>query len=164
MSRTPHFARPTTVGRVLAQIRQSARAHDFAVVAYCFMPDHVHLIVEGLTDEADLCRFVADFKRRSGFEFRRHQRETLWQSGYHDRVLRSEEDVPGTIAYILNNPARAASLSMRRTIRGPGRTATRWPSYSRWLDVRSVSGGTEVPPHRDSTLPPEGYPVPLPIR
>ena len=71
------------------------------------MPDHLHLVTQGLSANADLRRFVADFKQRSGFEHRRLVRTVLWQEGYHDRVLRSEDSVQRTVAYVLNNRVRA---------------------------------------------------------
>ena len=34
------------------------------IVAYCFMPGHVHLLVEGCTDDADALAFVHQAKQR----------------------------------------------------------------------------------------------------
>ncbi|KPC24144.1 Uncharacterized protein ABJ99_1024 [Pseudomonas syringae pv. cilantro] len=33
--------------------------------------------------------------------------ETLWQSGYHDQAVRSEQDMVGLARYIVANPLRA---------------------------------------------------------
>jgi putative transposase len=35
------------VERTLKQFRRTATIEKFAVLAYCFMPDHAHLLVEG---------------------------------------------------------------------------------------------------------------------
>ena len=70
-SRRPHLAEPSTADQVLSQIRRPAASHQFALVAYCFMPDHLHLVVEGLSSDSDLQRFAASFKQHSGY---RHQR------------------------------------------------------------------------------------------
>jgi putative transposase len=92
---------------VLSQILQSARAQYFAVLAYCLMPDHLHLVVEGTRADANLQVFVSSFKQRTGFEHSRTADTRLWQVGYHDRVLRQEESVLTTIAYVVTNPVRA---------------------------------------------------------
>lgn len=55
------------------------------------MPDHVHLLAEGTTPEFDLERFASSFKQKSGFTFSRARSARLWQDGYRDRILRSDE-------------------------------------------------------------------------
>ena len=71
------------------------------------MPDHVHLLIEGLTDDADMRAFVAIAKQKSGFDFAARDGHRLWQKGYHERVLRDEEASPDIIRYILANPVRS---------------------------------------------------------
>ena len=106
-ARIRHFTRPDTVGPVLSQIRQAAIARHFAVLAYCLMPDHLHLVVTGTHADACLPVFVSSFKQRSGFEHARVTGARLWQAGYHDRVMRRDESILATIAYVLENPVRA---------------------------------------------------------
>ena len=48
------FTEDAHVELVLSQIRRATRDQCFALTAYCFMPDHVHLLVEGRTHDADL--------------------------------------------------------------------------------------------------------------
>jgi putative transposase len=87
---------------------RTAAAYRFAVVAYCFMPDHLHVLVEGLAPDSDFRKFVAMYKQRSGFEHRRMHGQKLWQEGYFERILRSDEGLLPVVAYILGNPVRAA--------------------------------------------------------
>jgi hypothetical protein len=56
------------------------------------MPDHLHVLTEGTLLASDLPRFVASFKQQSGFWFARQYSARLWQDGYHDRVLRRDEE------------------------------------------------------------------------
>jgi putative transposase len=76
------------------------------VIAYCFMPDHVHLLVEGGTESADVRAFVHQAKQRAAFATREWARP-LWQPSYHDRVLRDDDATLGVARYILENPVRA---------------------------------------------------------
>lgn len=67
------------------------------------MPNHLRLLLE--TDE---CRkFLALFKQKTGYYFKQKSGLYLWQKSYYDHILRSDEDLRETVAYILNNPVRA---------------------------------------------------------
>jgi putative transposase len=90
----------------LEQILQSARLFDMAVIAYCFMPDHVHLLVEGCSDGADAIAFVHQAKQRSGYAFGRRGSDPLWQPSYYDRVLRHDDATIAVTRYIVENPVR----------------------------------------------------------
>jgi putative transposase len=71
------------------------------------MPDHVHLLVEGLTDDADLRRVVKRMKQGSGQTWRFRTGSRLWQEGYYERVLRAGDEPKPVARYILENPVRA---------------------------------------------------------
>ena len=72
-----------------ADVVESVRSHflnlatEFAcaILAYCFMPDHVHLLIEGTAENADLRSFVARAKQKSGFDFAAKHQHRLWQKG-----------------------------------------------------------------------------------
>jgi putative transposase len=101
------FVDDESVNAVLSQLRQCSAARGFAVIAYCFMPDHLHLLVEGLSDGADLRNFVRIFKQQSSYAWLQTHERPLWQRGYFDRVLREEDDTVTVARYILDNPIRA---------------------------------------------------------
>ena len=86
---------------------QIAMAHDFAIHAYCFMPDHVHVLLEGTTDQAFLPRFVSRWKQSTAHLIGQQHDIRLWQPGYFDRVLREQESSRATARYVLENPVRA---------------------------------------------------------
>jgi REP element-mobilizing transposase RayT len=71
------------------------------------MPDHLHLLVEGKTDDADCKRFIARVKQYSGFYFKRQFGTPLWQRYGFERVLRDDEQTFVVARYILENPVRA---------------------------------------------------------
>jgi putative transposase len=102
---------PVWFAVLIVQIRQLAGEEKFAVLAYCAMPDHLHLLVEGLLEDSQLPTFVLRLKQRTGFLYRRMTGRPLWQSGYYDRVLRHEEMSATVCRYILENPVRAGLTS-----------------------------------------------------
>ncbi len=71
------------------------------------MPEHLHLLVEGLRADADLKTFVARAKQFSGYYFKRETGRRLWQRYGYERVLRAEETTLSVIRYIVENPVRA---------------------------------------------------------
>ena len=93
--------------RTLDQFRRTAALEQFAIRAYCLMPDHVHLLVEGLAETSDLRRFAKMAKQRSGGVHRRRYGVKLWQEGYYDRVLRDGDDPAMLARYIIDNPIEA---------------------------------------------------------
>ena len=97
----------TAIG-TLAQFRTTAADNQFAILAYCLMPDHIHLLTEGLTEESDLLRFVRLGKQRAAYCYSKTtEGGQLWQEGFHDRVLRADDDIKATAKYVLENPVRA---------------------------------------------------------
>jgi putative transposase len=94
------FTNAGTVATVLGAIEAAAQIEHFEVLAYCFMPDHVHLLTQGASDRSDLQRFVKRWKQRTAFNYRRAHGHPLWQTGYFDHVLRRDED---TIRRILSS-------------------------------------------------------------
>jgi len=71
------------------------------------MPDHLHLLVEGLSSSADFRLFLKLVRRRTSVVARSIDLYPLWQDGYYERVLRKEEATPEIIRYIMANPVRA---------------------------------------------------------
>ena len=71
------------------------------------MPDHVHLLVEGVCADSDFKRFAKMTKQRSGGLYARTHHARLWQEGYYERVLREDDDARDLAKYIVNNPVRA---------------------------------------------------------
>ena len=101
------FRNATVVNPVLEELLRTASECAFAVLAYCFMRDHLHALVEGTADDANLRTFVKLFRQRATIAARSVVDRPLWQEGYFERVLREEDTTLEVIAYILRNPVRA---------------------------------------------------------
>jgi REP element-mobilizing transposase RayT len=57
---------------VVRQFRRTSGRWKFALLAYCLMPDHAHLLVEGTSDTSDLRLFIKSAKQSSGQRFAAH--------------------------------------------------------------------------------------------
>jgi REP-associated tyrosine transposase len=101
------FTDTAVVELVLQQLSRAAREQMFSVIAYCFMPDHLHLLIEGSSDDSDGRRFIRVFKQYSGYHYSQKRREALWQRYGFEHVLRDDELTVEVVKYILANPIRA---------------------------------------------------------
>jgi REP element-mobilizing transposase RayT len=91
------------------------------ILAYCIMPDHVHLLLSLRGEGKHLARLIGDFKRWVGREYQRRTAQELhWQSGFFEHVVRSHEDLRAIAEYILANPVRAGLAASWRDYRWCG--------------------------------------------
>ena len=49
---------------------------------------------------------MSNWKQRSGYHYKQHTGNSLWQESYFDRVLRDDEEMERTVRYVLENPVR----------------------------------------------------------
>ena len=106
------FVGAVVVDLVLRQILRAAVELGFEIIAYCFMPDHVHLLVDGSAPDSDLEQFGKMAKQYAGYSYKREYRSELWQPSFYDEVLRDEEGTWSVARYIVENPL-VAGLSKR---------------------------------------------------
>jgi len=103
--RKPYFKHKAIVDSLLLTLEEASRQFGFSVYAYCFMPDHLHLLLVGKEDSS-LRRFMTLFKQKGNFAFKKAYGDSLWQKSYYDHVLRKEEALNDVALYIFNNPVR----------------------------------------------------------
>ncbi len=101
------FTDAALVAALLEQISRAAVCCDFAVLAYCFMPDHLHLLVAGTSEHSDRLEFAHAVKQFTGYSYRRLASNGLWQKSYFDRVLRDTDSTEAVARYIFLNPVAA---------------------------------------------------------
>ena len=105
------FTDSHVVENCIETLHACSEKHGLAILAYCFMPDHLHLLVEG-GSESDFPHFIKNFKQQTGYAYRRSNSEILWQKSYYDHILRADEDVHQVAGYIIANPVRAALVTV----------------------------------------------------
>ena len=101
-----HFVNDEVVIKVIDILKRTAQQESFLVWAYCFMPDHVHLLVEGKNSGADMKNFVVSFKQQSAYWFEGIYGAKLWGANYYEHVLRNDEATTAVARYIIQNPVR----------------------------------------------------------
>jgi len=77
-------------------------------LAWVLMPDHFHGLLS-LGSGVDLSKVMKHLKARSARAIQQQRGVTgsLWETGFHDRALRKEEQRLPVARYIIANPLRA---------------------------------------------------------
>ena len=166
--RHPAFLDHEFTREAIARLLRTAGKFGFEVIAYCFMPDHVHLLLLGAREDSDFKAFIKSWNTQTGFYWRRRTTGRLWQDGYYERVIRSDVNVYFAAQYIVMNPVRAGlvhspgdyefSGSTRYTIAqllddghgpAPGDDGPKGPSLQESLQEREEDDGPEDPSRQE---------------
>ncbi len=109
-SKTPIFTNERIVSNVLDVLDSVCQKEQFSILAYCFMPDHLHILLAG-GERSVFIRMMKSFKQISSYRFRKSWGKPLWQRGYYDHVLRKDEEIEVVARYIWGNPVRNGLVS-----------------------------------------------------
>jgi putative transposase len=105
------FVEPQTIGifeDILGSVVTKAQC---IVPAYCFMPDHQHLIITGTSNDSDLWKAIVNYKQKTGFWLAENKPDVKWQKDFFDHIIRKDETLSTQVRYILDNPARKGIVS-----------------------------------------------------
>ena len=79
----------------------------FNLYGYCLMPDHFHGLIGIGESEVKLGRIIGAFKSLTTRIYWNYGDGKLWQRGYHDHIIRNEEDFFDCLKYTKENPSKA---------------------------------------------------------
>jgi putative transposase len=113
--------------RVIATLREIAQQHHFAIYTYCAMPDHLHFLTIGMSDDCDLLEFVKHFKLCCTLTRGSERKHPLWHKTFYDYVLRDGVDNGSVAQYILLNPVRKGICADPREHEFTGSFVSDWP-------------------------------------
>jgi putative transposase len=87
-------------------LRAYFQKHHIPIFAYCFMPDHLHLLLSSSPNK-DIVNFVREYKSlTTRLSWNYDLEGTLWQKSFFDHFLRKEESLNKVAQYTLDNPVR----------------------------------------------------------
>jgi REP element-mobilizing transposase RayT len=90
---------------------RAAQDHNVAVGRYVLLPDHAHLFVCGVGD-FELGRWMGKLKQAMGKAVVRPlSADPIWQRGFFDHLLRSDESYAQKWGYVRENPVRAGLVA-----------------------------------------------------
>ena len=102
------FTERKAVQTGLTALKETARKYKATIYAYCFMPDHLHLLAS-TPHAVSFIDFIRHFKQLSAYRLRRQFQSSgsVWQTRFYDHALRSDEGLGTAASYIFDNPVRA---------------------------------------------------------
>lgn len=107
--RRPHLLSEQICVWLADSIMRAKVKYEFKVIAYVFMPDHVHLLIQPMRETykvADILKSVKQGVSRKALNVGLIQ-ENLWESGGgHDRNITTPLAKANAINYIHMNPVR----------------------------------------------------------
>jgi len=129
--RRPFLVEEGVPGLLVDAMDTGAELNGCEIMAYCIMPNHLHLFVRVGPSGGDILDFIHSFKTWTGRQLKlRGYVSPAWQRSCHDRHARCDSNVVAAIAYMMENPLRA----------GLCRKVEEWP----WSEFRLRIRGNAV--------------------
>ncbi len=121
------FANPSNAITLLDDLKSVSQKNNFLLHAYCVMPDHVHILVEGQSINCNLRTYLTELKQKTGYSLREAGQGDLWQKRYYDHILRKAEDSDSIVWYIWMNPVRQGLVNKPEDHAFSGSCTVAWP-------------------------------------
>jgi len=101
-------------GDLVANALKHFDGERYELLAYCVMPNHVHVIVRPRVG-FELKQIVHSWKSYTAHEINQSTgvEGALWQVEYYDHLVRNSQDLSAQIRYVLENPNRAGLSDWR---------------------------------------------------
>ncbi len=100
--------RDARVAELVADALRLWHGKRYRLIAWCVMPNHVHVIFRLMAGER-LAGRAAELEIVHGWEWRSILGRTgaFWQREYYDRLIRGEGELDRAVRYVTNNPESA---------------------------------------------------------
>ena len=106
LQRDPIFADSKTANILLEAVFFGRKLQWYYLLSFVIMPDHMHLIIIPRSKNISECmKSIKGFSARK-INLRLRGNGPLWQSGFYDYILDTEEKVLSKMRYIEDNPVR----------------------------------------------------------
>jgi len=83
--------------------------HPFDLVAYCILPDHIHVLMSLPQEDRDYSTIIKEIKRSATTRMREHLHApslVVWQPRFWEHTIRDDRDMQTHYDYILYNPVK----------------------------------------------------------
>ncbi len=100
--------RDDRIAKVVADALRCFDAIRYRLVAWCVMPNHVHVVLER-SGGNELPEILHSWKSYTAKQINKilGADGQLWETEYYDHLIRDEKDLQAQIEYIVDNPRRA---------------------------------------------------------
>jgi len=123
--RQPIFSSSSHCHHLLAAVKHVANYHPFELLAYCILPDHIHVIMALPEHDFNYSTRISLIKRRFTRQYineldwqppkresyEKRQESGVWQRRFWEHFIRDEEDLHRHIDYVHYNPVKHGLVS-----------------------------------------------------
>jgi len=113
-SNTKPFANAEFANAACAAFHATSRVVDVTLLAWVLMPDHAHWLIE-IGDRSNVSAVIGRLKSSAAGAMNQltdaPKGQSVWQAGFYDRAIRSDEDVLTVARYVVANPLRAGLVT-----------------------------------------------------
>lgn len=101
------FSLPENADLLLSAIYHCREQGKYYLLGFVIMPDHLHLVIQP-RDQETISSVMQSLKGYTSWVINKKQgpKRKLWQDGFYDYCLETEEKVLRRIEYMHNNPIR----------------------------------------------------------
>jgi REP element-mobilizing transposase RayT len=122
---------PTVAQSMMTALRFGEQQLDlYKLLAYCLMPNHVHLVLEPLASLSRINHSIKEITARNATQILRRVHQPFWHEDSYERRLRDATERDRMVAYTESDPVTAG------LVREPGKWP--WSSASQTLTAQSL--------------------------
>ena len=109
----PTWLRDARIAQLVSESLHYRDARFYTLLAFCIMPNHVHVIFTPLRESEDtyysMAKIMQSLKGYTAYKANRilGRRGAFWQHESYDHVVRSAAEGRRILNYVLNNPVKA---------------------------------------------------------
>ncbi len=106
------FLKDSRIALIVADALRYFDGERYRLIAYCIMPNHVHVLIEVATGWS-LLEILHSWRSFSAKKANRvlGRSGQFWMKEYYDRFIRNDEHFANALAYIRMNPVKAGLVS-----------------------------------------------------
>ena len=108
------FAHVESAYAACATFHATSRIIDVTLLAWVLMPDHAHWLIE-MGEQTNISTVIARLKSSAAGAINQvtnaPKGARVWQAGFYERAIRSDEDVLIVARYVIANPLRAGLVA-----------------------------------------------------
>ena len=107
--RKPIFQDPACCELFMDGVEKVKSLHPFELIAFCVLPDHIHLLMSLSEGISDYSNNIKEIKRHVTISIRKHfdkQDLCVWQDRFWEHTIRDKHDMQRHYDYIHYNPVK----------------------------------------------------------
>jgi putative transposase len=103
------FSEPKTKQLFLESLQHVKTYHPFAILAYCILPDHIHLLIKLPESDSNYSLRIGEAKKHFSKRLKadeKYNSAQIWQNRFWEHYIRDDIDLSRHIDYIHYNPVK----------------------------------------------------------